>query len=637
MSGPGFAFKWNAVNPDVDWQLTQSKSYGDGIQTLNGAMNAFADSTRKQNTDALLMQIAQANDPTALGNTGILAGIDPLNRTVAGADVLKEFMTRDDTLRTKQANTMATDFLLNNTSDLNFIKERSELEGITPEYMGPIANLVTQQRANAAAAAQQAAVNKREDIKVGSQVAKTNSDIELNNFNMKKAMYENPGKEETITVYDENGKAYPMTIRTPSLAQVAGGGGGVPGSSNIKLSSEQEANMDTTWKALKANNVSDTAAQYLLAEIGREGSFNNANIYGNHADPKAKRTNSGIISWSDPGRRAAFLSSMKAEGHLNPDGSMKQSPEALTAQVNFMVQEMKNHYPEAYKALQRDDLTDQEADKLFGGGYIGWARKDPEFSAKGYQNRSDFLGAASSRYGSNNGNASTAASIGGATPSGPIDAAVNGNTSGEVPNPFSPESVVVPSSASTKGVKGEPPKLLPGVGFAGPTVLEAQSSMKAAIEASNAKSTIAKAKPSKVEESEFQQFLSKGGYTGNEILNRNAELYGTLKNFDEFNKMPGSEKKAMLEYLTNENQKGWGLSGRMSAKEVKAKVERYKSDRKFDAAATAKQEAFTALNLAATKLYHANVGRFPNITMRLAREAVDKKLAEDYEKLNKGK
>ena len=41
MSGPGFAFKWNAVNPDVDWQLTQSKSYGDGIQTLNGAMNAL--------------------------------------------------------------------------------------------------------------------------------------------------------------------------------------------------------------------------------------------------------------------------------------------------------------------------------------------------------------------------------------------------------------------------------------------------------------------------------------------------------------------------------------------------------------------------------------------------------------------
>lgn len=628
MSGPGFAFKWNAVNPDVDWQLTQSKSYGDGIQTLNSAMNAFADSTRKQNTDALLMQIAQANDPTALGNTGILAGIDPLNRTVAGADVLKEFMTRDDALRTKQSNTMATDFLLNNTTDLNFIKERSELEGITPEYMGPIASLVSQQRATAAAAAQQAAVNKREDIKVASQVSKTNSDIEVNNANILEKYYKNQGEEKKDVMYDENGNAYPVTTRTPSMAQVAGGGGG--GSSNIKLSSEQETNMDTTWKALKANGVSDTAAQYLLAEIGREGSFNNANIYGNHSDPKAKRTNSGIISWSDPGRRTAFLSSMKASGHLNPDGSMKQSPESLTAQVDFMVQEMKNHYPEAYKALQRNDLSDQEADKLFGGGYIGWARKDPEFSAKGYQNRSDFLGAASSRYGSNS-------STGGGAPSGPIDAAVKGNTSGEVANPFGPGSVVVPSSASTKGAKGQPPKLLPGVGFAGPTVLEAQSSMKAAIEAANAKNTIAKAKPSKVQESEFQQFLAKGGYTGNEILNRNAELYGTLKNFDEFMKMPGSEKKALLEYMTNENQKGWGLSGRMSAEEVKAKVERYKSDRKFDAAATAKQEAFTALNVAATKLYHANVQRFPNITMQQAREAVDKKLAKDYANLNKDK
>lgn len=628
MSGPGFAFKWNAVNPDVDWQLTQSKSYGDGIQTLNNAMNAFADSTRKQNTDALLMQIAQAKDPTALGDTGILAGIDPLNRTVAGADVLKEFMTRDDALRTKQANTMATDFLLNNTTNLDFIKERSELEGITPEYMGPIASLVSQQRTKAAAAAQQAAENKRKDIEVGLKVSKNNSDIELNEATIREKYFKNQGTEKTEVVFDENGKAYAVTTRTPGMS--GSGGGGVPGSSNIKLSSEQETNMDTTWKALKANNVSDTAAQYLLAEIGREGSFNNANIYGNHSDPKAKRANSGIISWSDPGRRAAFLSSMKADGHLNPDGSMKQSPEALTAQVNFMVQEMKNHYPEAYKALQRDDLTDQEADKLFGGGYIGWARKDPEFSAKGYQNRSDFLGAASSRYGGNG-------STGGGASSGPIDSAVKGNYSGEVDQPFGPGSVAVPSSATTKGAKGQAPKFQPGVGFDGPSVLEAQSSMKAALEAANAKNTIAKAKPSKVQESEFQQFLAKGGYTGNEIFNRNAELYGTLKNFGEFNNMPGSEKKALMEYLTNENQKGWGLAGRMSAEEVKAKVERYKSDRKFDAAATAKQEAFTALNVAATKLYHANVGRFPNITMQQAREMVDKKIATEYANLNKDK
>src|SRR5699024_1608370 len=127
---------------------------------------------------------------------------------------------------------MATDFLLNNTTNLDFIKERAELEGITPEYMGPIANLVSQQQAKAAAAAQQAAENKRKDIEVGLKVSKNNSDIELNNFNMQKSMYENPGKEETVTYLDEGGKAYQVTTRTPSLAQVAGGGRG--GSSNIK-------------------------------------------------------------------------------------------------------------------------------------------------------------------------------------------------------------------------------------------------------------------------------------------------------------------------------------------------------------------------------------------------------------------
>lgn len=622
MAGPNFGFKWNPINADIDWQLTQSKSYGDGIKTINEAMNAFADATRKQNTDALLMQIAQANDPQALSDTGILAGIDPLNRTVAGADVLKEFMTRDAALRTNQANAVANDFLLNNTTDLNAIKERVDLEDITPEYMGPIADLVSKQRTAAAEAAQQAAENKRKDVKTAAEVSKINSDIEVNNANILEKFYKNKGSEKTEVFFDETGKAYPVTTTTPGMSQLAGAGGG---GSAVKLSAEQQTNMDTTWKALKSNGVSDTAAAYLLAEIGREGSFNNANIYGNHTDARAGRTNSGIISWSDPGRRKAFLDNMKANGHLNADGSMKQTPEALTAQVNYMVQEMKTNYPEAYKALQRDDLTDEEADRIFGGGYIGWARNNPEFAAKGYQNRSDFLGAAAGRYGSSNSGSG-----------GAIDAAVNGKHSGEVDNPFYPGSVAVPSSAINKNAKAGQPKFLPGVGFEGSSVLEAQRMMQAAKEALDAKNTIAKAKPSKVQETEFQQFLSKGGYLGNEIFSRNAELYGTLKNFEEFKKMSGGEKKALLEYLTGENQKGWGLSGRLSAAEVKAKVERYKSDRKFDEAAVQKQAAFTALNTAATKLFQENVKKYPNITMQQAREMVDKQLADEYAKVSKG-
>lgn len=597
MSGPGFAFKWNAVNPDVDWQLTQSKSYGDGIQTLNGAMNAFADSTRKQNTDALLMQIAQANDPTALGNTGILAGIDPLNRTVAGADVLKEFMARDDTLRTKQANTMATDFLLNNTSDLNFIKERSELEGITPEYMGPIASLVSQQRATAAAAAQQAAENKRKDIEVGLKVSKNNSDIELNNFNMQKSMYENQGKEETVTLLDENGKAYQVTTRTPSLAQVAGGG--------VKTNiAEPQAKAIGN---LRATGWNDNVVSGFVGNFMQEGGWDGAKGDGGSAH--------GVAQW-------------RGERLDNYRRIMGKSPTESTIdeQMKFVQWEMENPQAAGMTVKQRDMIlaakTPEEAAALIDKYY---ERSDGKSVGKRQSH-------AKNVYSHISGSSSSGSGTGGA-----IDAAVKGNYSGEVDQPFGPGTVAVPSSATTKGAKGQAPKFQPGVGFDGPSVLEAQSSMKAAIEASNAKNTIAKAKPSKVQESEFQQFLAKGGYTGNEIFNRNAELYGTLKNFSEFNSMPGSEKKALLEYMTNENQKGWGLAGRMSAEEVKAKVERYKSDRKFDAAATAKQEAFTALNLAATKLYHANVKRFPNITMQQAREMVDKKIAAEYANLNKDK
>lgn len=595
MSGPGFAFKWDAINPDVDWQLTQSKSYGDGIQTLNNAMNAFGDSTRKQNTDALLMQIAQSNDPTALGNTGILAGIDPLNRTVAGADVLKEFMTRDDALRTKQANTMATDFLIDNTTDVAFMKKRSELEGIKPEYMGPIANLVTQQRASAAAAAQQAAENNRKDIEVGLKVAKNNSDIELNNFNMQKSMYDNQGKEQTVVMYDENGKAYPVTTRTPSLAQVVGG--------NVKTNiAEPQAKAIGT---LRATGWNDNVVSGFVGNFMQEGGWDGAKGDGGSAH--------GVAQW-------------RGERLTNYKNIIGKSPTESTVdeQMRFVQWEMQNPQAAGMTVKQRDMIL---------------AAKTPEEAAAlidKYYERSDGKSVSARQSHAKNVHSHISGTSSGSGTGGAIDAAVNGNTSGEVDNPFSPGSVAVPSSATTKGAKGQAPKFQPGVGFDGPSVLEAQTSMKSFIEAANAKNTIAKAKPSKVQETEFQQFLAKGGYTGSEILNRNAELYGTLKNFGEFNKMPGSEKKALLEYLTNENQKGVWLSGRLSAAEVKAKVERYKADRKFDAAATAKQEAFTALNAAATKLYHANVKRFPNITMQQAREMVDKKLAADYAKVSKG-
>lgn len=589
MSGPGFAFKWNAVNPNVDWQLTQSKSYGDGIQTLNNAMNAFADSTRKQNTDALLMQIAQANDPTALSETGILAGIDPLNRTVANADVIKEFKARDDALRTKQAETMATDFMLNNMTNLDFIKERSELEGITPEYMGPIAELVSKQRTAAAAAEQQAIENKRKDIELGLKVAKNKSDIEMNEFNKTKAMYENPGKQQTATYFDETGKAYQVTTTTPSLAQVAGGGV----TTNI---AEPQAKAIGN---LRATGWNDNVVSGFVGNFMQEGGWDGAKGDGGSAH--------GVAQW-----RGERLENFKKIIGKSPTES------SIDEQMKFVQWEMENPQAAGMTIKQRDMIL---------------AAKTPEEAAAlidKYYERSDGKSVGKRQSHAKNVHSHISGS------GGAIDSAVNGNYSGEVDQPFGPNSVAVPSSAINKNAKGGQPKFLPGVGFDGPTVLEAQRIMQASIEALNAKNVIEKAKPSKVQETEFKQFLAKGGYTGNEILNRNAELYGTLKNFEVFNKMPGGEKKALLEYLTAENQKGWGLAGRMSAKEVKAKVERYKADRKFDEAATAKQAAFTALNAAATKLYQANVKRFPNITMQQAREMVDKKIAADYAKLSKG-
>lgn len=607
MSGPSFGFRWNPIQADIDWQLTQTKGLGAGISEIGKAVDTLANATRQQNTNDILLQIAQANDIGALKGSNVLGGIDPNNRTVDQRAVLDAFNTRKDMLGLQQAQNMVNDYQLRGTTDNNLITEQTELAGIEPQYLGPLAQLTATNRANAIAAAQQERVNKREDIKTATDVAKANSEIKLRDVQIGETLYKNQGTRKVDWVLGEDGEWHQQVTTTPSLSDIVGG---TSKAGNVALSPEQQGNMDTTWKALKANGVSDAAATFLMGEIGREGSFNNANIYGNHSDPKAGRTNSGIISWSDPGRRKAFLADMKANGHLNADGSMKQTPEALTAQVNFMVKEMKQSYPDAYKALQRNDLTDAEADKLFGGNYIGWARNNPAFSAQGYQNRSDFLGAAASRYGSKE---------------RPV------NTSGEVDNPFGEGSKpAMPSSA-----KGQSAKILQGVGFDPATVREAQMTMKATLEAENVKHTMSKARPTAVEQTALDDFLKKEGYLDNEIFSRNGEIYRTIKNFDAYNMMTPKEKQDTLKWLSDQNQDGAWLYGRITPAEIKKKILQRVSDQKHDKLTTEKQKRFEALNTAATKLYQSNVSKFPNITMEDAREMVDAKLAKEYEALRK--
>lgn len=636
MSGPSFGFKWNQVNPDIDWQLTQSKSYGDSIASIGNAVNALADANRKQNTDELLLQIAQANNSGDLGATGILDGLNVGDRTVSNMEVLNAFNARNNTLRNQETSNLLNDMIMDNVTSEADILQRISDAGIAPEYQGPLVQHVQGLRTKAADAARQARADKIEEAKAASQIALNNSTIETNRTNNAKTVHTTPGLRVEKYVPGEDGRLKLVIEEGPSLADTLTPKErtGLPapnvGGRSVKLTPEQQTNMDTAWKALKTAGVSDAAAAYLMAEFGREGSFLDANIYGNHSDPKAKRTNSGIISWSDPARRKGFMEYMSRNGHIDANGNMKKSPQALSDQVSYMLQEMRTSYPQAFEALQRGDLTDAEADKLFGGSYIGWSRNDPAFSATGYQNRTDFLNATISRYG---GNSALDSAVTGNT--GASGAAASASPKGNAPA-SKPKATVTNADGSVAPSSAAKGASLPaGVGFESKSVYDAQQAMMQHLESENTANVIKNAQPTAADTTDYQNFLKDEGYLGNEIFSRKAEVFGTLKRYDFFNKMPPGEKKEFLQYVDKRNQGGFWLSGRMSADELKNTINQYTSDKKKDRIASERQKRFEALQTAATKLYQANVNKYPNITMQMAREMVDAKLAKEYEQLRK--
>lgn len=164
-----------------------------------------------------------------------------------------------------------------------------------------------------------------------------------------------------------------------------------------KVTGTQEEMGLALYSAFRKSGFSDAQSRVLTAEVGRENAWKPDIIFGTHIDPANGATNAGMISWQG-GRVKPLLAALQAKGLLQ-NGKMVRSPEALQAQTDFIMQEMRSksfgasasNSAAVDRFLNNPNIGMQEGMDLVGQHYIKWAINNPKYRADGIKNRNMFL------------------------------------------------------------------------------------------------------------------------------------------------------------------------------------------------------------------------------------------------------
>jgi hypothetical protein len=151
------------------------------------------------------------------------------------------------------------------------------------------------------------------------------------------------------------------------------------------------------YSAFRKAGFSDNQARALTAEVGRENSWRADTIFGFHPDPKNNAVNVGMISWQ--GARGKKLAQYLQQKGLIQNGKLVRSPEALSAQAEFLMDEMKSGNfgaSQANKQAMHEFLSNPNIDvergmDLVGKHFIKWRIDDPKYRPGGIKNRTMFL------------------------------------------------------------------------------------------------------------------------------------------------------------------------------------------------------------------------------------------------------
>ena len=160
-------------------------------------------------------------------------------------------------------------------------------------------------------------------------------------------------------------------------------GGTPPGGKPIDYSnlkggdiSSTAGKVQTLYDEFRSLGYTDEGSKRVIAEIGREGSFANQNLFGTHSDPATGIINQGIISWNAE-RRTKLLSEAKKAGVLDTSGNLKQTPEALRFQARFLTNEVKGYSKELDTSLRVEGSSGSKISNLLRDKYIVY---DPKYA-----------------------------------------------------------------------------------------------------------------------------------------------------------------------------------------------------------------------------------------------------------------
>ena len=182
----------------------------------------------------------------------------------------------------------------------------------------------------------------------------------------------------------EPASAQPMTQETFEKQMVTRG-------SKVGASKGRDKLMSQTFDAFVNAGFSENQAKSLVAEVGREGSFNPENVFGYHVDPQNKAVNVGMFSWQKS--RGKDLEKSLSEKGLIKDGKIERSQETLNEMAKFAKKEMETNpgFSRTKKQfLENPNIGSEEAAEVLGKNYIKWRYEDPRY-VSGHANRKYFL------------------------------------------------------------------------------------------------------------------------------------------------------------------------------------------------------------------------------------------------------
>lgn len=161
------------------------------------------------------------------------------------------------------------------------------------------------------------------------------------------------------------------------------------------------------YNAWRSAGLSDNQARIMMAETGRENSWNLNTIFVGHPEPvdvkrgvANPRRNFGLISWNGD-RRNNLINFLSSRG-LWQNGRAVQSQATLDAMAQFAVREIATnplYAPTKRAFLQNPNVDYSTATRVLGNNYIKWRYNDPAY-AEGharrdgwYQKINNFVGA----------------------------------------------------------------------------------------------------------------------------------------------------------------------------------------------------------------------------------------------------